>query len=54
MVGNIETKPIKKRTTNVLKSYRSLRDFKSLSARPALTVIYVDGIMPISVAIRKM
>lgn len=34
-VGNIMTEPIRKRTTKVLKSYRSLTDLKSPRARPA-------------------
>lgn len=34
-VGTMETKPMRKSTDNVLKSYRSLIDFRSPRARPA-------------------
>lgn len=35
MVGIIEIKPMRKSTDKVLKSYRSLTDFRSPRARPA-------------------
>uniref|UniRef100_A0A0A9G9X9 Uncharacterized protein n=1 Tax=Arundo donax TaxID=35708 RepID=A0A0A9G9X9_ARUDO len=39
IVGTTATDPIRNRTTNVLKSYNSLTDFRSPRALPAFTVI---------------
>lgn len=54
MVGNIEIKPMRKSTDKVFRSYRSLTDFSSPRARPALTVIYAAGMRPTNVAEKKI